>query len=35
MIPKNIFPVDALPILGSGKTDYVTMNRMAKERVPE
>jgi acyl-[acyl-carrier-protein]-phospholipid O-acyltransferase/long-chain-fatty-acid--[acyl-carrier-protein] ligase len=35
MIPKNIFAVDALPLLGSGKTDYVSINRMARERVPE
>lgn len=35
MIPKTIFEVEALPLLGSGKTDYVTLNRMALERVPE
>jgi acyl-[acyl-carrier-protein]-phospholipid O-acyltransferase/long-chain-fatty-acid--[acyl-carrier-protein] ligase len=34
-IPKNIFTLDELPILGSGKTDYVTMNRLAREKVPE
>jgi acyl-[acyl-carrier-protein]-phospholipid O-acyltransferase/long-chain-fatty-acid--[acyl-carrier-protein] ligase len=35
MIPKSIFAVEALPVLGSGKVDYVTINRMARERVPE
>jgi acyl-[acyl-carrier-protein]-phospholipid O-acyltransferase / long-chain-fatty-acid--[acyl-carrier-protein] ligase len=34
-IPKNMFTVAALPVLGSGKTDYVTLNRMAREKVPE
>jgi hypothetical protein len=24
-----------LPVLGSGKTDYVTLNRIAREKVPE
>ncbi len=32
MIPKNIFPVEALPVLGSGKTDYVSLNRMGLEK---
>jgi acyl-[acyl-carrier-protein]-phospholipid O-acyltransferase / long-chain-fatty-acid--[acyl-carrier-protein] ligase len=35
MIPKNIFVLDTLPVLGSGKTDYVTLNRMAREKVTE
>jgi acyl-[acyl-carrier-protein]-phospholipid O-acyltransferase / long-chain-fatty-acid--[acyl-carrier-protein] ligase len=35
MIPKNIFEIDNLPVLGSGKTDYVTLNRLAREKVPE
>ena len=35
MIPKTIFSLESLPILGSGKVDYVTINRMARERVPE
>jgi acyl-[acyl-carrier-protein]-phospholipid O-acyltransferase / long-chain-fatty-acid--[acyl-carrier-protein] ligase len=34
MIPKNIFPVEALPVLGSGKTDYVSLNRMGRDKVP-
>ncbi|MFO1034501.1 MAG: AMP-binding protein [Hyphomicrobiales bacterium] len=33
MIPKNIFFLQALPVLGSGKTDYVTLNKLARERV--
>jgi acyl-[acyl-carrier-protein]-phospholipid O-acyltransferase / long-chain-fatty-acid--[acyl-carrier-protein] ligase len=33
MIPKNIFHIDDLPVLGSGKTDYVALNRMGRERV--
>jgi acyl-[acyl-carrier-protein]-phospholipid O-acyltransferase/long-chain-fatty-acid--[acyl-carrier-protein] ligase len=30
MIPRIIMQVEALPILGTGKTDYVTLNRMAR-----
>ncbi len=30
MIPRNILPVAALPVLGSGKIDYVTINEMAR-----
>jgi len=29
MIPKDIRMLDALPVLGTGKLDYVTMNEMA------
>jgi acyl-[acyl-carrier-protein]-phospholipid O-acyltransferase / long-chain-fatty-acid--[acyl-carrier-protein] ligase len=32
-IPKNIFTLETLPVLGSGKTDYVTLNRMGLEKV--
>ena len=32
MAPSEIFIVDALPLLGSGKTDYVELNRLARER---
>lgn len=35
MVPKTIFKVAALPLLGSGKTDYVTLGRQARERVTE
>jgi acyl-[acyl-carrier-protein]-phospholipid O-acyltransferase/long-chain-fatty-acid--[acyl-carrier-protein] ligase len=30
-LPKKIVRVDALPLLGTGKTDYVTLKRMAEE----
>ncbi len=32
MMPAEIMVVDALPLLGSGKTDYVELNRMARAR---
>jgi acyl-[acyl-carrier-protein]-phospholipid O-acyltransferase / long-chain-fatty-acid--[acyl-carrier-protein] ligase len=35
MIPKSIIEIDPLPLLGSGKTDYNTLNRLAREQVPE
>lgn len=31
MIPKNIVGLEALPLLGSGKTDYLTLQRRARE----
>lgn len=34
MIPKNIQLLPELPVLGSGKTDYVTLNRLVREKVP-
>ncbi len=33
MIPRTIIAVDALPALGTGKTDYVSLNRMGREQV--
>jgi len=33
MIPKNIIKVEALPLLGSGKTDYVSLSRLALEKI--
>ncbi|MCL1826026.1 MAG: bifunctional acyl-ACP--phospholipid O-acyltransferase/long-chain-fatty-acid--ACP ligase [Betaproteobacteria bacterium] len=30
-IPKKVVRVDELPLLGTGKTDYVTLKRMAEE----
>ncbi len=35
MIPKTICELDELPVLGSGKTDYVTLNRLAREKVSD
>ena len=35
MVPKSIFQIEKLPLLGSGKTDYVALGRMAREKVPE
>jgi acyl-[acyl-carrier-protein]-phospholipid O-acyltransferase / long-chain-fatty-acid--[acyl-carrier-protein] ligase len=35
MVPKTVFATEVLPVLGSGKTDYVTLNRMARESVTE
>jgi acyl-[acyl-carrier-protein]-phospholipid O-acyltransferase/long-chain-fatty-acid--[acyl-carrier-protein] ligase len=31
-VPRNIIAVKELPALGSGKTDYVSLNRMAREK---
>lgn len=31
MVPREIRVVDALPVLGTGKIDYVTLNAMALE----
>ena len=33
MMPRIIIHVETMPILGSGKTDYVTLNRLAREKV--
>jgi len=30
-VPKKIISVDALPVLGTGKLDYVSITKMAKE----
>ena len=35
MIPRQVFELETMPILGSGKTDYVYIARLAKEKVPE
>ncbi len=33
-VPREILVVEKLPVLGSGKTDYVTLNAMAREKFP-
>jgi len=35
MVPRTLIHLDALPMLGSGKTDYVTLNRLAREKTGE
>ncbi|MGJ4856697.1 acyl-[ACP]--phospholipid O-acyltransferase [Labrys sp. La1] len=32
MIPSEITIIDAMPVMGTGKTDYVGLNKMLKER---
>lgn len=34
-VPKRIVVIDEIPVLGSGKTDYVILQRMAAERFAE
>jgi acyl-[acyl-carrier-protein]-phospholipid O-acyltransferase/long-chain-fatty-acid--[acyl-carrier-protein] ligase len=34
-LPKRIVHIDKIPLLGNGKKDYVTLNRMAKDRAEE
>ena len=34
-MPKRIVTIDEIPALGSGKTDYVVLQRMAAERFAE
>ncbi|WP_135210145.1 AMP-binding protein [Vitreimonas flagellata] len=34
-IPKRIVVIESIPVLGSGKTDYVVLQRMAAERFAE
>jgi acyl-[acyl-carrier-protein]-phospholipid O-acyltransferase/long-chain-fatty-acid--[acyl-carrier-protein] ligase len=33
IIPKVFVPVEQLPLLGSGKTDYVALTRMALNKL--
>jgi acyl-[acyl-carrier-protein]-phospholipid O-acyltransferase/long-chain-fatty-acid--[acyl-carrier-protein] ligase len=35
MAPADVITLDAMPLLGSGKTDYVALNRLMRERVGE
>jgi acyl-[acyl-carrier-protein]-phospholipid O-acyltransferase/long-chain-fatty-acid--[acyl-carrier-protein] ligase len=34
-VPKRIVAIDEIPVLGSGKIDYVVLQRMAAERFAE
>lgn len=34
MTPSEVILVDKLPVLGSGKTDFVAVNRLVRERLP-
>ena len=34
-VPKRIVVIEEIPVLGSGKTDYVVLQRMAAERFAE
>jgi acyl-[acyl-carrier-protein]-phospholipid O-acyltransferase/long-chain-fatty-acid--[acyl-carrier-protein] ligase len=34
-VPKRIVVIDEIPVLGSGKTDYVVLQRMAAEQFAE
>jgi acyl-[acyl-carrier-protein]-phospholipid O-acyltransferase/long-chain-fatty-acid--[acyl-carrier-protein] ligase len=33
MIPRNVIVLPELPVLGSGKTDYLKLNNIAREKV--
>ena len=33
MAPASIVVLDAIPLLGSGKTDYIALTRALRERV--
>jgi hypothetical protein len=33
MVPRNVITLRELPLLGSGKTDYQSLNRMALDQV--
>jgi acyl-[acyl-carrier-protein]-phospholipid O-acyltransferase/long-chain-fatty-acid--[acyl-carrier-protein] ligase len=32
-VPADILVVDTIPLLGSGKTDYIELNRQVRERL--
>ena len=32
MVPDSVVVLDAIPLLGSGKTDYIALARLLKER---
>jgi acyl-[acyl-carrier-protein]-phospholipid O-acyltransferase / long-chain-fatty-acid--[acyl-carrier-protein] ligase len=33
MVPAEILVVDEIPLLGSGKTDFVSLNRLVREQL--
>ncbi len=33
MMPRTVLALKEIPVLGSGKTDYVTLNKLAREQV--
>jgi acyl-[acyl-carrier-protein]-phospholipid O-acyltransferase/long-chain-fatty-acid--[acyl-carrier-protein] ligase len=33
MIPAEVTVIEAMPVLGSGKTDYVSLNKLAREKL--
>ena len=35
MIPSEIFNIDKMPLLGSGKVDMVSLNKLVREQVAE
>ena len=35
MVPKTVISLEEIPLLGSGKTDYMTLTRMANDEVKE
>jgi acyl-[acyl-carrier-protein]-phospholipid O-acyltransferase/long-chain-fatty-acid--[acyl-carrier-protein] ligase len=35
MVPQDIVSVEQIPVLGSGKTDYVSAEKLAAERLPQ
>ncbi len=35
MLPAEVLVVDAVPVLGSGKLDFVGVQKMVRERYPE
>jgi len=35
MIPSEIFNIDKMPLLGSGKVDMVSLNKLVRDQVAE
>ena len=34
-VPRHVLHLEEIPVLGTGKADYMTLNRIAREKVPE